>query len=173
MLRATVLLRAAGAEVGSLPRVRGHVSVHNAGRLKIGRRLLLDSRGFRTQLAIGSAGTLAIGDDVFINQGADIWAAVQVRIGDRVLLGPHVTVVDDSAHDVAPDVLRRVAPVVVEDDVWLGRRSIVMPGVTIGRYSVVGAGAVVTRDVPPCSVVAGVPARIVRTFEPPPPGFRR
>lgn len=173
VLRATLLLRASGASVGPLPRLRGQVSVHNAGHLDIGRRLLLDSRGFRTQLAVGSGGTLRIGDDVFINQGADIWAAVLVQIGDRVLLGPHVTIVDDSAHDVAPDVPRRVAPVVVEDDVWLGRRCIVMPGVTIGRFSVVGAGAVVTKDVPPCSVVVGMPARVVRTFEPPPPGFRR
>jgi galactoside O-acetyltransferase len=54
------------------------------------------------------------------------------------------------------------APVEVDDDVWLGAGAVVLPGVHIGRGAVVGAGAVVTRDVPPFSIVAGVPARVVR-----------
>jgi acetyltransferase-like isoleucine patch superfamily enzyme len=63
--------------------------------------------------------------------------------------------------------------VTIESDVWIGRRSIVMPGVTIGRFAVVGAGSVVTKDVPPCTVVAGSPARHIRTFPQPPDSFRR
>jgi acetyltransferase-like isoleucine patch superfamily enzyme len=173
VIRAEVLLRAAGAEVGHLPRIRGRVSVRREGELRIGDRLLIDSRNYPSQFSVGSAGRLILGDDVFINQGFDVWAAEEVTIGSRVLIGPHVTIVDDSAHDVAPGQPKRVEPVVIMDDVWLGRRSIVMPGVTVGRFSVVGAGAVVTRDVPPCSVVAGVPARLVQEFDEPPDGFRR
>ena len=55
-----------------------------------------------------------------------------------------------------------VRPVVIGDDCWIGSRVTIMPGVTLGRGCVVGAGAVVTRDVPPYAVVAGVPARVVR-----------
>ncbi len=145
----------------------------NQGRLVAGAGLLVDSRRYPTQIAVGPDGELVLGDDVFINQGADIWAAHRVVIGDRVMLGPHVTVADDGAHDVAPGIPRRVEPVVIESDAWLGRRSIVMPGVTVGRWAVVGAGSVVTADVAPCTVVAGVPARVVRTFPQPPDSFRR
>lgn len=173
VLRAHLALRAAGAEVGALPRLRGTLRLSVEGRLVIGDRLLLDSGTYPTQIHVGPNGVLEFGDDVFINQGADISATMSVSFGDRVLVGPHVTVVDDSAHDVAPEVPRRVAPVVVESDVWLGRRCMLMPGVTVGRFSVVGAGTVVTSDVPPCTVVVGVPARVVRTFEEPPAGFRR
>ncbi len=56
-------------------------------------------------------------------------------------------------------------PVVIEDDVWIGSRVTILPGVTIGRGSVVGAAAVVTKDVPPYSVVAGNPAKVVKTRE--------
>lgn len=153
--------------------MRGRVSLSNSGRLFVGDRLLIDSRFYPAQIAVGPGATLTIGDDVFINQGADIWAADSVSIGSRVLLGPHVTIVDDSAHDVSPDVPARVSPVVIGDDVWIGRRSIVMPGVTVGRFSVIGAGAVVTKDVPSCTVVAGIPARVVRQFPQPPDDFRR
>ena len=58
---------------------------------------------------------------------------------------------------------RMNAPVVIEDDVWLGTNALVLPGVTVRRGAVVGAGAVVTRDVPPYAIAAGVPARVVRT----------
>ena len=56
-------------------------------------------------------------------------------------------------------------PVVIEDDIWIGANAAIMPGVTIGRHSVVAAGAVVTRDVPPYSVVAGVPAKIIKKLK--------
>jgi acetyltransferase-like isoleucine patch superfamily enzyme len=173
VLKAQTKFRMAKAEVGRLPRIWGPLTIRNEGRLVIGDRFLLDSGGYRSQLAVGPAGTMSFGDDVFVNQGADVWAARSVLIGDRVLIGPHATIVDDSAHDVAPGIPRRVEPVVIESDVWLGRRCLVLPGVTVGRFSVVGAGAVVSRDVPPCSVVAGVPARVVRTFDRPPDDFRR
>ena len=56
------------------------------------------------------------------------------------------------------------APIVIEDNVWIGANVAIMPGVTIGKHSVVAAGSVVTTDVPPDSVVAGVPAKVVRTL---------
>ena len=92
-----------------------------------------------------------------------------VTIGCHVNLAQSVTVTALN-HNYA-DTRRRIdeqgistRQVVIDDDVWIGAGAVVLPGVTIGRHAVVAAGAVVTHDVPPCTVVAGVPARVVRTL---------
>lgn len=95
-----------------------------------------------------------------------------VSIGERVSIATNVTLVADSnpnnsrlaEEPYVKEHLIRTAPVVIEDDVWLGTNAVVLPGVRVGRGAVVGAGAVVTRDVPPFTVVAGVPARPIRTL---------
>ncbi|WP_229073367.1 sugar O-acetyltransferase [Actinoplanes sp. DH11] len=97
----------------------------------------------------------SFGDRVFINQGCFFLDYGGITIGDRVLIGPRVTL-STSGHPV--EVGERFdyithAPIVIEDDVWLGAAVTVTPGVTIGHGSVVGAGAVVAKDVPPLSVV--------------------
>jgi maltose O-acetyltransferase len=94
-------------------------------------------------------------------------------IGDRVSIATNVTLVADShpnnsrlcEHPYVKQHLIKTAPVLIEDDVWLGTNAIVLPGVRIGRASVVGAGAVVVDDVPFGTIVAGVPARVVRSLE--------
>jgi acetyltransferase-like isoleucine patch superfamily enzyme len=96
------------------------------------------------------------------------------RIGDRVSIATNVTLVADSnpnnshlhAEPYVQAHLVKTAPVVIEDDVWLGTNAVVLPGVRVGRGAIVGAGAVVTADVAPFTVVAGVPARPVRTLVP-------
>jgi acetyltransferase-like isoleucine patch superfamily enzyme len=97
------------------------------------------------------------GERVFINQGCYLLDLGGVTFGDRVLVGPRVTFTT-AGHPVDPaerfDFITH-APVLVEDDVWIGAAATICPGVTIGRGSVVGAGAVVARDVPPMSVVTG------------------
>jgi acetyltransferase-like isoleucine patch superfamily enzyme len=97
------------------------------------------------------------GDRVFINQGCQFLDVGGISIGDRVLIGPNVTLTT-GGHPVDPaeryDAITH-ARIVIEDDVWIGASATVTPGVTIGRGSVVGAGTVVARDVPPMSVVTG------------------
>jgi acetyltransferase-like isoleucine patch superfamily enzyme len=110
---------------------------------------------------------LVIDDGSWIGELCYMNAAGGVRIGRDVGIGPGVTIIS-SVHAEegrgVPILHARLefAPVVVEDDADLGVGSIVLPGVTIGRGAQVGAGAVVTTDVPPYSVVAGVPARVLR-----------
>ena len=95
-----------------------------------------------------------------------------VKIGARVAISPNVVIIAQSGPnnsdlrnvDYVKDHLAVEAPVSIEDDVWVGANSVVLPGVTIGKMSVVGAGAVVSRTVPPFSVVAGVPARVIRSL---------
>ncbi len=96
------------------------------------------------------------------------------RIGARVSIATNVTLVVDSNPNnsmlndevYVKTKLIKTEPVVIEDDAWLGTNAVVLPGVTVGRGAVVGAGAVVTRDIPPYTVVAGVPARVVRRLQP-------
>jgi acetyltransferase-like isoleucine patch superfamily enzyme len=95
-----------------------------------------------------------------------------LKIGERVAISPNVTVICESAPNnsrlqeieyVKQDLMVD-EPVVIEDDVWIGTNAVILPGVTIGRGSIVGAGAVVTGDVPPEVIVAGVPARVIRSL---------
>ena len=95
------------------------------------------------------------GDKVFINQGCFFLDLGGITIGDRVMIGPRVTLTT-GGHPV--EVAERYdfithAPIVIEDDVWIGASATICPGVTIGSGSVVGAGAVIAKDVPPMSVV--------------------
>jgi len=103
--------------------------------------------------------------------GTVIVAEEQITIGDRVIVGANAVIADTDFHPIDPDV-RRVdvlnaahAPVHIGDDVFIGMRAIILKGVTIGAGSTVGAGSVVVRDVPPRTVVAGNPARVIRDLK--------
>jgi maltose O-acetyltransferase len=96
-----------------------------------------------------------------INRGCCLDARGSLHIGDNVSISPEVAILTAShgVHD--PTFRLESRPVVIEDHVWIGTRAMVLPGVTLGRGCVVAAGAVVTRDVRPLAIVAGVPAREV------------
>ena len=107
---------------------------------------------------------IKIGKRVFINAGCQFQDQGGIEIGDDVLIGPQ-TIIATLNHDPNPEKRGGMIPKPVRicDKVWLGARVTICPGVTIGESAIVGAGAVVTKDVPPRTVVAGVPARIFRT----------
>ena len=106
---------------------------------------------------------LTVGDQVQIGEFCVLRANGGLTIGSRVLVASNV-VITTRAHPIEPprfDVMED-APIVIGDDVWIGAGAVVLPGVTIGDGAVVAAGAVVSRDVEPGTVVAGVPARVLR-----------
>jgi maltose O-acetyltransferase len=109
-----------------------------------------------------------IGDHVFLNNLCYIIDNNEVRIGHHVMIGPCVQIYT-AAHLLQADPrnqgLEVAKPIVIEDNVWLGGGAILLPGVRIGRNAVVGAGAVVSRNVPANTVVAGNPARVIREIE--------
>jgi maltose O-acetyltransferase len=111
-----------------------------------------------------------LGDQVFINFGCVILDSARVEIGDRTMLGPNVHIYT-ATHNVEPEVRRAglefALPITIGADVWIGGGAIIGPGVTIGDGATVGAGAVVVRDVAPRTVVAGNPARVIRTVPDP------
>ncbi len=110
---------------------------------------------------------IEIGDDTFINHLCSIWASPQgpIFIGKNVLLGPCVSIIS-SNHGIAADQLVREqpgrdAPIHIGNDVWIGANCVITAGVTLADGVVVGAGAVVTRDLPAMSICGGVPARVI------------
>ena len=109
---------------------------------------------------------LRIGRNVFINQNCTIYDLGGVEIGDDVMIGPNVSLIT-SGHPLEPSRRRAgvtASPIVIGRNVWIAAGATVIGGVTIGDNSVVAAGAVVTRDVPPDTLVAGVPATSVRAL---------
>lgn len=113
---------------------------------------------------------LVLGDDVDLALGVIITTSGGVSIGDRTLVGYRAQILS-SNHRIPPGTEQIFssghthAPVVIGSDVWIGAHSLVLPGVTIGEGAVVAGGSVVSRDVPPFAIVAGVPARVLRHRE--------
>lgn len=108
---------------------------------------------------------LQVGRDCWFNVGCLLNLGATIRIGDRVALGHQVMILTDS-HAIG-DQERRAGPLVAQpveigDGAWIGARALLLPGVTIGAGAVVAAGAVVTKDVAPHTVVGGTPARVIR-----------
>lgn len=115
---------------------------------------------------LGAGQDIEIGDYSSINIHCRI--ACDTKIGDDVMLGPEVTVLSSSHEFRRSDISMREQgetvrrPVVIGNDVWIGTRAVILPGVTIGDHAIVGAGAIVTKDVEAWSIVGGNPAKLIR-----------
>lgn len=109
---------------------------------------------------------ITLGKDVFINSGCHFQDQGGILIGDGTMIG-HNVVLATINHDLDPKNNRKnhYAPITIGKHVWIGSNATVLAGVSIGDWAVVGAGAVVTKDVPPKSVVGGIPARIIKMIE--------
>ncbi len=113
-------------------------------------------------------GEITIGNYCLISPGVRISAARSVHIGDNCMLAANVYVSDSDWHHVYNRIrpFRCTKPVALEDNVWLGESVMVLKGVTIGENSVIGAGSVVTKDIPANVVAAGNPARVIKKINP-------
>jgi maltose O-acetyltransferase len=120
---------------------------------------------------ISGWGKIRFGDRCFVNTGCTIIAVEEIVVGDDVAFANEVYVMDSDSHGVEGKPHKQ-APIHIGDGCWIGARAIILPGVTLGKRVLVAAGAVVTKDVPDDSLVAGNPARVVRSLEYP-PGCRR
>lgn len=115
---------------------------------------------------LGRAQGLRIGDYSQIGENSKI--GPEVTIGRNVLMGPDVVVMTTSHAFENPDIPIRlqgsapILPIIIEDDVWIGTRVVILPGVRIGRGSIIGANSVVSKCVPAFAIVAGAPARYIR-----------
>lgn len=140
-------------------RIGADVLIREGARLEA----LTNYRGHRAD------GRIEIGDGSRIEFDVHIGAAAPMHIGRKVMMASRVTVLDHDHGYEDPrlppiDQPLTTAPVRIEDGAWLGENAVVCKGVTIGAHAVIGANAVVTKDIPPRSVAAGVPARVIRSF---------
>lgn len=155
----------------SLPYLAGH------GRIVIGADVWLSGKSaivFTNRLS--ARPELVVGDNTFIGNGCSFRVGRSVRIGRHCRLAEDVRVADNDQHPLDLEARRRNDPppasraveIVVEDDAWIGTGAIILKGVRIGRGAIVGAGSVVSRDVPEMTVVAGNPAAEIRQLGPVP-----
>jgi acetyltransferase-like isoleucine patch superfamily enzyme len=152
------------------------VQKHRKSSMKFGSGLQLRSSirsnplgpNHRVLLSTWEAGAILEVGKNFAMSGGTICACNKILIGDNVAVGANTTIVDTDFHPLnaqerqVANSQAATAPVVIQNDVFIGMNCLILKGVTIGRGSVVGAGSVVTKDVPPCVIVAGNPARVLR-----------
>lgn len=149
--------------------------IYGYGRIEIGDDVHIGNRNtWVVGLKVYDDPVLRIGNHTTLGYMNAISVAQKVIIGNNCLLAGEIKIFDNNSHPVDPQnrkdrvVLDKadVAPVIIEDDVWIGTNSLIMKGVTIGRGAVVAAGSVVTMTVPPYTVVGGNPARTIKVIEP-------
>ena len=136
----------------TLPTIENH-----GGRIVLGNCALFTG----VRLEVWKGATLTIGSGTYLNRNTEVVSARSVTIGRDCMIARDVLIMDTDQHAL-PGAELAVAPVVIEDRVWIGARAIILKGVHIGHDSVIGAGAIVTKSVPPRSVVVGGAARVVR-----------
>ncbi|WNZ27676.1 acyltransferase [Leptolyngbya sp. NK1-12] len=148
-------------------------NIHQQARCILGKECEFLNNRIKTVLDVRCPGAhLEIGDYSFINEGVRIWASTQVVIGSYAKIGDRVTIYDTDLHEITPNEWR-YASVHIGSNVWIGTGAVILPGVKIGNHSVVGAGSIVTKEIPERCIAAGVPARIIRAFECPNDWVRR
>ena len=144
-------------------RVRGRLQLSGSGEIVLGEGVSLNGTVVPIELVTYESGRIEIGEHTFINYGSSIAARASVKIGSYCHLGHYMFVMDNDQHDVVRHwELPPSDPVIIEDYVWIGSKVVILPGVRIGRGAVIGAGSIVTKDIPPRCVAAGNPARVLR-----------
>jgi acetyltransferase-like isoleucine patch superfamily enzyme len=149
--------------IQSLPLIIGNVHLY------VGNDVVLDGYNTFESTAVFESPVLRIGDNVFIGYHASISVGREVVIGNHCFIAGGVSIFDNDGHPinhikrskherVTPD---NIMPVRIGDYVWIGTNAIILKGVTIGEGAIIGAGSVVTKDVPPFVIAVGNPARII------------
>lgn len=150
------------------------IQKHRSAKIYIGSKFLACSKSEHNSIgvfqkviikALKTNAIIKIGNNVGVS-GATI-SGSEITIGNNVLIGSGALITDNDAHPVHPyerDIMSKVqqCPIIINDDVFIGARSIILKGVEIGRGSVIGAGSVVVNDIPPMCVAAGNPAKIIK-----------
>jgi len=141
----------------------GRVHVSGTAKIKLGKRCRL---GMEVELRTVEAGRIHIGEDTRLNRGCTLTSYAQIRIDDFTIIGEFVSIRDANHGLKRGEPMRyqphTCKPILVGRDVWIGRGSCILPGVTIGEGAVIGANSVVTRDVPDFAIAAGAPAKVIK-----------
>ena len=170
-----MILKAHGVVFGKNLQIPGKVSWLIGGKLKIGDNFYLSSgnsvnpiaSNLQADVYVEPGAALTIGNNVGMSS-TRLWIHESAKIGNNVKIGGCVLITDTDAHPMDYMARRssnegtKSAPVVIEDDVWVGAHCIILKGVTIGARSIIGAGSVVTKSIPADCVAAGNPCRVIK-----------
>ena len=156
-------LKMRGAHIQPKPLIGRGVRVDRPWTVKIGSHVQIEADVWFK--VVSDNARIEIGDHVFIGRGAELGIKEGVAIGNHCLISPGVFMTDHD-HDISLGKYMdqqdcKSKPIVIHEDVWIGAKAIILPGVTIGRGAVVGAGAVVTKSIPERAIAAGVPAKVI------------
>lgn len=155
-------------DCGTTPIVFGLLpTIDNKGRMSMGRACSFNSFRISHTLTVFPGAELTVGDRCFFNDGVNICASSSIHIGNDAKIGDMVFIYDTDFHAATPESTVRSKCVRIGNNVWIAANAMVLAGVSIGDHAVIAAGAVVTRDVPARCIAAGVPAKVVKTFEAP------
>ncbi len=149
-------------EINCTPRT--FIELHDVIKEKLGINLP-DSSNIVQPFHIDVAAGLEVGENVFINYNCSMMAAGRIIIEDGVQIGPNAMLVTTN-HDFNQREVVLHAPITIKEGAWIGGRSLILPGVTIGENAVVAGGAVVTKDVEANTIVGGNPAKVIKRLEP-------
>jgi acetyltransferase-like isoleucine patch superfamily enzyme len=137
------------------------LSMNKNSILSVGKALITNG----CRISIGENAVLKIGNGVFINENTRIMVTDKIEIGNNCNISWDVNIIDSNQHDIYyNEVLQiKTKPIKISNNVWIGSRATILKGITIGEGAIIATGAVVTKDVPANSLVAGVPARVIKT----------
>lgn len=151
-------------QCGKIVFTMGKPKIINKGSIKVGTLVRFVSNISPVLIDVAKKAELVIGDNCRIN-GVNISVQSKVIIGNNCRIAPHTIIMDSDHHDVSNRlILGKSKPIIMEDDVWVATRAMILKGVKLGKGSVVASGAVVTKDVPAYTIVAGVPARVIKSL---------
>lgn len=147
--------------VGKGTTVEPGTKIINSANVRVGQDCLLKEGIY---LRAGNQGRITIDDRAALNAFCRIFGHGTVEIGQDTQLGPN-TLITTTDHDYHNALDVRYKPVVIGQGVWIGSNVTILPGVTIGDQAVIGAGAVVNKDIPPRAIAVGVPARVIKMID--------
>ncbi len=140
--------------------------VYSPSTINVNRNAVIEAFNARIlngcKITVKDNARLEIGKDTFINMNCNICCCEKVSIGSDVGIAEDVIIRDSDEHDILIDGHKKTKPVKIGNHVWIGMRSIILKGVTIGDGAIIAAGSVVTKDIPANTIAGGVPARVIR-----------
>jgi acetyltransferase-like isoleucine patch superfamily enzyme len=155
------------ARFGRFPVIRGRVRFHIRGEAVFGQRFTVLGEPAAVRIIVADGARLTVGDHVAMNCGVTIDVWHDVRIGNKVMIAPNVSILDDNRHEIEPGAPLYVGPTIIGDNVWIAGNVTILPGVTIGTGSVIAGHSVVSRDVPENSLAGGSPAKVIKSLNVP------
>jgi acetyltransferase-like isoleucine patch superfamily enzyme len=148
----------------NIPWISGWPTIIGSGRIYTGKGVVIKSTDYPVEILTGPKGNVHLGDNVAVTCGCIFNSADDISIGDETIIGHHCYMIDSDVH--AWDNKRiQTAPIKIGKHVWIGIRVTILKGVTIGDNAIIGAGSVVTHDIPAFTIAAGNPAREIYKTE--------